>query len=112
MLQKAILFTLLLISSALSFAQAKNNTLSVEPYNPSAWGYMAGTVYINGAPYGIGEQVIVPVSMNDRIGLVVYAMNVNPRLSASCVGLQVNTEGPHQLLFELQPDWLIHCRYV
>ncbi len=111
MLKKTMFLALLLSSSSLSFAKHLDSTLTVAPYHPSEWGYIAATATINnGSPNTVGTGVTLPVSLNNNISLIVFAMNSRPKLADSCQNIQIHDEGPHRLLFELKEDWLIHCR--
>jgi len=120
MLKKTFLLAFLLAIPAVSFASGNgNSTLTVTPYNPSTWGYQAATVTVSnhspkvsdGVAISVGGGVTIPVSLNNKIVLTVYAMNAKPKLANSCQNIQIYSEGAHQLLFELKDDWFIHCRY-
>jgi hypothetical protein len=112
MLKKPLLFALLLSTSAFSFASNMTSaTLTVAPYNPSNWGYMNATVSDTKLPRVVSSGITFPVSVSDTVSLIkVAAMNVYPQIDGSCRNVQMH-EGPHQLVFELKKDWLIHCRY-
>ena len=114
MFKQSFLLALFLSISISSLANNIHSTLAVAPINPSNWGYHYATVRVNKnmPEHFVGTGVQIPVSINDRIVLTVYAMNAKPRLSESCQHIQIQQEGMHELLFELQPDWLIHCRYT
>jgi hypothetical protein len=98
---------------AVSFASNASNksTLTVAPNHPSSWGYMGATVTVNNnPPITVWNGVKFLTSPNEKLSLVVYAMNARPKLSDSCLHLQTQ-DLPSQLLFELKSDWQVHCEY-
>lgn len=112
MLKKTIFLTFLLSTAAFSLDQHGDATLVVTPSHPEVWGYQGATLTVNhGLKYAVSNHVIIPVAINDAISVDVYAMNAHPKLADSCKNIRVIEKGTHTLQFELQPDWLVHCRY-
>lgn len=111
MLKKIILLAVLLSSSSFSFAKNADTTLTIAPDHPANWGYRDAMVIIDNNFTNVGSGTTIPVSLNSNISLIVYAMNVKPKLADSCQNIKIQQEGPHQILFKLENDWLIHCQH-
>lgn len=112
MLRKFILTAVVLSSTSFAYATHPETSLTITPKAPSTWGYIASWAVVNNYfRMTIGDGITIPVETGDYVFLDVTAMNVKPKLSESCSNIQIKTEGKHQLLFDLQKDWLIHCEY-
>lgn len=112
MLRKFIFTAAVLSATPFAYAKHSDTTLTVAPNAPSTWEYVSSLLIINNYfRMSIGDGITIPVQTGDEVDLMVRAMNAQPRLHDSCRGIQIKSEGKHQLLFELQKDWMIHCQY-
>ena len=107
--------TLVILFSTISFNSAyalPKTALLVAPYQGDQWGYIYSVVKMNDQQkYEIKQGATIPVNVGDKITLNVVAMNASPRLDQSCQNLQIQSEGVHAMLFELEKDRLVHCQY-
>jgi hypothetical protein len=114
MFKKIILSTVILSFSSGLFAANSGTTITVA-HDPSGWGYMNGYVSIIHQNHQqwhlINGGGTWPVSIGDVVSLQITAVNSGPKNDVSCNDIQINEDGSHQLIFKLENDHLIHCRY-
>ena len=98
--------------SALPIGVASAGKLSIKP-DSSGWSYIGAEITINDtAHHAVNNGITIPVVKDDRVKLTVIAMNARPRMADTCQHIKINDNDDHDLIFKLEPDWLVHCYYA
>lgn len=112
MLKKIIFSIGLSAFTSIGFANQSNVTLTVTPIDSDSWGYMYSYITINHKQdVGIGNGSKIKMSVGDEIDLTVFAMNTKLRVSPNCQHLRITTPGDHYLSFQLEPSWIVECKF-